>query len=211
MFMYACVISGWYKETFDLVVSGPNLGRNSSTIYTLASGTVGAAMEAALCGYRAIALSFSFYSMNFEGEKSKNACEMASRVLQHLVAKNAWPDHGLFNVNVPLVDYACPVHLTRLDKTTCGSLFRPVSDPHSSSEKESSHKLLGIFSRQTPPPTPTMFKFAPAYATLPNTSPESGTDTWAIDHHYISVTPMVAAFGYPEKSVDYELETLNKL
>jgi tubulin---tyrosine ligase len=33
---------------FDLVISGPNFGRNSSTVFTLGSGTIGGAMEAAL-------------------------------------------------------------------------------------------------------------------------------------------------------------------
>lgn len=35
-------------EPFDLVISGPNFGRNSSTVFTLGSGTIGGAMEAAL-------------------------------------------------------------------------------------------------------------------------------------------------------------------
>jgi 5'/3'-nucleotidase SurE len=33
---------------FDLVIAGPNFGRNSSTVFTLSSGTIGGAMEAAL-------------------------------------------------------------------------------------------------------------------------------------------------------------------
>jgi 5'/3'-nucleotidase SurE len=33
---------------YDLVISGPNFGRNSSTVFTLGSGTIGGAMEAAL-------------------------------------------------------------------------------------------------------------------------------------------------------------------
>ena len=36
------------EADFDLVISGPNFGRNSSTAFTLSSGTIGAAMEAAL-------------------------------------------------------------------------------------------------------------------------------------------------------------------
>src|SRR5271154_1322634 len=36
------------EADFDLVISGPNLGRNSSTAFTLSSGTIGAAIEAAL-------------------------------------------------------------------------------------------------------------------------------------------------------------------
>jgi tubulin--tyrosine ligase len=36
------------ETPFDLVISGPNFGRNSSTVFTLGSGTIGGAMEAAL-------------------------------------------------------------------------------------------------------------------------------------------------------------------
>jgi 5'/3'-nucleotidase SurE len=36
------------EKDFDLVISGPNFGRNSSTVFTLGSGTIGGAMEAAL-------------------------------------------------------------------------------------------------------------------------------------------------------------------
>jgi 5'/3'-nucleotidase SurE len=36
------------EAPFDLVISGPNFGRNSSTVFTLSSGTIGGAMEAAL-------------------------------------------------------------------------------------------------------------------------------------------------------------------
>jgi len=36
------------EDLFDLVISGPNFGRNSSTVFTLGSGTIGGAMEAAL-------------------------------------------------------------------------------------------------------------------------------------------------------------------
>jgi tubulin---tyrosine ligase len=43
------------EQDFDLVISGPNFGRNSSTVFTLGSGTIGGAMEAALvitiCGH----------------------------------------------------------------------------------------------------------------------------------------------------------------
>lgn len=54
-------LQGDDRPPFDLVISGPNFGRNSGTIFTTASGTIGAAIEGALCGRRAIALSFAFY------------------------------------------------------------------------------------------------------------------------------------------------------
>ena len=47
-----CTNIGLYHASgeadFDLVIVGPNIGRNSSTVFTLSSGTIGGAMEAAL-------------------------------------------------------------------------------------------------------------------------------------------------------------------
>lgn len=43
------------RGKIDLVVSGPNYGRNTTAVFALSSGTMGAALEAAVCGYRAIA------------------------------------------------------------------------------------------------------------------------------------------------------------
>ncbi len=60
----ACVQIGLFhlfrdQPPIDLVVSGPNFGRNTTSLFTLSSGTVGAALEAATCGKRAIATSFA--------------------------------------------------------------------------------------------------------------------------------------------------------
>ncbi|KAH0395526.1 sure-like protein, partial [Aureobasidium melanogenum] len=38
------------RKPIDLVVSGPNYGRNTTAIFALSSGTLGAALEAAVCG-----------------------------------------------------------------------------------------------------------------------------------------------------------------
>ena len=46
----------------ELVISGPNYGRNSTSLFSLSSGTIGGAMEAAVCAKKSIALSFAFYS-----------------------------------------------------------------------------------------------------------------------------------------------------
>lgn len=46
----------------DLILSGPNYGRNTTAAFALSSGTIGGAMEGAVCGIRAIALSFAFFT-----------------------------------------------------------------------------------------------------------------------------------------------------
>ena len=87
----------------DLVLSGPNLGRNTGRSFLLSSGTVGAALEGAFGGRRAVALSFAFFDrlQSYTAQHVDDACEAAVDVVLSL-----WQDWGpgveLYNVNVPL-------------------------------------------------------------------------------------------------------------
>ena len=47
---------------FDLVISGPNYGRNTGNSFALGSGTVGAALAASLTGVRAISVSYGLFA-----------------------------------------------------------------------------------------------------------------------------------------------------
>ena len=90
-----------HRGPVDLVVSGPNWGRNVTTLYNLASGTVGGALEGAQCGKRAIALSFA--SKDKEPvDIIEAACRISARLVLHL-SKNWSPDVELFAVNVPMI------------------------------------------------------------------------------------------------------------
>lgn len=96
-------------DKFDLVISGPNVGRNTSAAYITSSGTVGAAMEAVITGNTpAIGLSWAY----FDGRKlmddavfyqaSKRSCE----VIQYL--KDHWhPEVDLYSINIPLLKSLC--------------------------------------------------------------------------------------------------------
>ncbi len=80
----------------DLCVSGINHGSNSS-INIIYSGTMSAAMEAAIEGIQAIG--FSYLNYSYEADFSvpkKYAKEIASKVLQ-----NRLPTATLLNVNIP--------------------------------------------------------------------------------------------------------------
>ncbi|KAL5046270.1 hypothetical protein BDW71DRAFT_68799 [Aspergillus fruticulosus] len=101
----ACVQLGLFnlftdRPSIDLVISGPNHGRNASTIYNLSSGTVGGALEAATCGKRGIAVSF--------GSKDEQpmdiieaAARLAVRIVHHLVEN--WDERvELYNLNIPM-------------------------------------------------------------------------------------------------------------
>jgi len=89
----------------DLVVSGPNYGRNTTAVFALSSGTLGGALEAAVCKRRAIALSYAFFSRNHDAEIIAKASRRGVKVIEALW--KAWPEDGsvdLYSVNVPLLE-----------------------------------------------------------------------------------------------------------
>lgn len=101
----SCVQLGLYnlfpdRPPVDLVISGPNHGRNASTIYNLSSGTVGGALEAATCGKRGIAVSFGSKDPQTP-ETITAASRLAVKVIEHLVL-NWDPRVELYNMNVPM-------------------------------------------------------------------------------------------------------------
>lgn len=116
------------RGAIDLVISGPNHGRNASTIYNLSSGTVGGALEAATCGKRGIALSF--------GSKDEQppatiaaAARLSTRVVEYL-CRNWDPRVELYNLNVPMREdvESRPVKYTRAlrNEWTKASLYAEV-------------------------------------------------------------------------------------
>ena len=112
-----CVQIGLYhyfqdKPPIDLVVSGPNYGRNVTSVFSLSSGTLGAALEAATCRKRAIALSYAFFRKEGEamhkhdfevvGEANSVSVKLIEWLMEH------WDDEGegkadLYSINIPLV------------------------------------------------------------------------------------------------------------
>lgn len=110
----SCVQIGLYhyfkeRPPIDVVVSGPNFGRNVTAVFSLSSGTLGAAMEAALCGKRAIALSYAFTrGIETTAEILEETHGMAVRLIEYLV-KN-WDNLSdeanraeLYSVNISLL------------------------------------------------------------------------------------------------------------
>ncbi|OZJ03578.1 hypothetical protein BZG36_03046 [Bifiguratus adelaidae] len=189
-------------QDFDLVIAGPNFGRNSSTIYTLASGTIGAAMDAALCAKKAIALSFAFYDKDLHPDKIRNSCDMAIQVIQKLWMEDKWPANGLFNINVPLVTEACPVHMTTVHRNSYGSLFKPIGHPQQPSDR-AAENAPSNFAQPTDQSTnrPSSstepiqrFVFAPDFKSLVASTAPPGTDAWAVANRYISGKRVVVVF-----------------
>lgn len=88
------------RGPIDLVISGPNHGRNASTIYNLSSGTVGGALEAANCGKRGIAISFGSKDPQ-AADVIEAAARLGVRVVDHLVRN--WDERvELYNLNIPM-------------------------------------------------------------------------------------------------------------
>ncbi|KAJ5691039.1 Acid phosphatase [Penicillium malachiteum] len=88
------------RPPIDLVISGPNHGRNASTIYNLSSGTVGGALEAVFCGKRGIAISFGSKDPQPD-DTIQAAARLAVRVVLHL--HTVWDERvELYNINVPM-------------------------------------------------------------------------------------------------------------
>jgi 5'/3'-nucleotidase SurE len=88
------------RGEIDLVVSGPNHGRNASTIFNLSSGTVGGALEAATCAKRGIALSFGSKDEQPK-EVIRAAAKLSARLIEYLY-RNWDGKVELYNVNVPM-------------------------------------------------------------------------------------------------------------
>jgi len=88
----------------DLVISGPNYGRNTTAVFSLSSGTIGGAMEAAVCGVRSVALSYAFFDRNHDPDIIAGATRMSIKVIEALCAR--WVDRHavqLYSINVPLL------------------------------------------------------------------------------------------------------------
>jgi 5'/3'-nucleotidase SurE len=88
------------RPAVDLVISGPNHGRNASTIYNLSSGTVGGALEAVFCSKRGIAISFGSKDPQ-PMDIIEAAARLAVRTVDHLWRN--WDERvELYNINVPM-------------------------------------------------------------------------------------------------------------
>ena len=171
-----CVLAGLYEVLEgarpDLVLSGVNRGNNSAE-NTLYSGTIGGAMEAALQGLRAIALSQYLGPRTEEMPNGmfEPAVTHGTRVVRDLLERGLWDeaDYRLFySVNFPPV----PAAEVKGVKVTAQGFRRHTAfgvEPHIS---PSGRKFLWI-------------KGGPQHlATLPGTDAAANLEGW------ISVTPM---------------------
>ena len=172
-----CVLAGLHdvmrKAPPDLVLSGVNRGNNAAE-NTLYSGTIGGAMEAALQGLPAFALSQYMGPANFTDDNPFDAAavhgaEVIRRVLAAMPAQSE--DYRLFyNVNFPPVP-AAGVKGIRVVRQGFRRGTRFGVEPHAS---PSGKRFLWIKGGDQHTPT------------------DAGTDAHANLDGFISVTPMRA-------------------
>ena len=111
------------------------------------SGTVGAATEAALMGYKAIAVSMDNVTTSLEllNKNFDKTASLIGNILKNIQSID-WPKMHVLNVNMPLNQTSIAVA-----KTGSESLYVPhIEELHSQSQKELKIYLIGGISRHTP-------------------------------------------------------------
>lgn len=200
LFHYQALFPRRPAKPIDVVVSGPNFGRNTTAAFALSSGTIGGALEAAVCGVRSIALSFAFFTRQEGPQLIREACEHAvkiidrlcqdwqvppqaggSRLLDGSTDTNATETPDLYSINVPLKEGVSnkPIRWTWMldNKWPTGSLYQPVQ-----SEREDS--------------VPS-FRWSPTFTDIWKIVDSSplGNDGLTIRNGETSITPLRANFN----------------
>ncbi|KAH8102641.1 sure-like protein [Cristinia sonorae] len=220
-----------YPGQIDLLISGPNLGRNTSAAFSLSSGTIGAALSSSLSKIRSIAVSYGTVVHPTPAVYFEPAHLLSSHIIRYL-----WDNWGLdeggirngevdlYNVNVPMVEgllteKGLDIYWTKIWRNSYGRLFKaqetkPTTSPAgpdslnapSAGFKESNGD------HQVDDSMKLVFRFAPDIAPLINPAKSSlplGTDGWAISNGWASVTPLRASFAEPP-SVQEQEETVQQ-
>ncbi|HHV37303.1 MAG TPA: 5'/3'-nucleotidase SurE [Candidatus Cloacimonetes bacterium] len=149
------------KEPVDLVVSGINAGQNMGED-VLYSGTIAAAIEAAMLGQRAIALSISAYEDQLFDSAAAWTIKMIEKNIADILASRE-----VLNINFPNLPFE-EVKGMRLTNTGHRRYYNfiTITEEH---EDGFDYRVTG---------------------SNPHWDLEPGTDSEAIDKGYISVTPL---------------------
>ncbi len=159
----ALVMLGLVTDKPAMVVSGINPGSNVAHDLTY-SGTVAAAMEGAINNVPSLAVSLD--AVNRDDANFSIAADIAKRIAQR-VLKQGMPPDAFLNVNFPNVprEKLRGVRVTRLGKRIYRDALVERHDPYGKK-----YYWIG-----GDPPSGVM---------------EEGTDVWAIEQNYVSITPV---------------------
>jgi len=174
-------IGGLLKEKPDLVISGINKGGNMGDDLTY-SGTVAAAMEATLMGVPAIAISLS--AQSFKYDDFANAAKVAKQ-LAATVLEHGLPSDTFLNINVPH-QKPLGIQLTRQGKRIYEDAVVENRDPRGRSYYWLGAGELGFQNLE-------------------------GTDFHAVQHGYVSVTPLhldLTNYAAMDRLRQWQLETI---
>jgi len=194
--------------------------------FALSSGTLGAALSSSLSRTRSIALSYGTIGRYSPQNLFNPAHALSTKIIQYLW-DNWGKDAGglrsdevdLYSVNIPMIpalldESGLPIIWTRLWRNTYHRLFKPYS-PEQPAELEHFDPQAGPNSSTTPPAQAVtqaqgdiaskttgelLFKFSPDMSGLIGLQPSSlpeGSDSWAIEKGWVSVSPLRASFGEP--------------
>lgn len=157
--------AGFFNEKVDLVISGINSSANLGHDVTY-SGTVTAAMEAAIWGIPAIAFSLDIPE-TLETPPDYSTAARVAREIVTATIQYGLPPHLLLNVNIPYLPFEeiRGVQITRMGLRVYHDQLDRRLDPRG----------------------------RPYYWTIggsPTGVPERGTDIGAIHEGYVSVTPL---------------------
>ncbi|KAK3342413.1 survival protein sure-like phosphatase/nucleotidase [Neurospora tetraspora] len=218
----SCVQIGLYhffqdRGPIDLVVSGPNYGRNTTAVFALSSGTLGGALEAAVCKRRAIALSYAFFNRNHDPAIIAKASRQSVRVIEALWKQ--WPEDGsvdLYSVNVPLLEKLeegkvlyTPMLQNYWGAGSCfeeveGSVYGEEEDEErireggeaGRAETDGGEAIGKRGGRGGGLHTHKHFKWSPRFTDVYKSVEEAppGNDGWAVKEGHTSVTPLKANF-----------------
>jgi 5'-nucleotidase len=164
------------KDKQNLLVSGINIGENATDSWLLSSATVAATLEGAICGIKGIAisqqLSDEMYDeitnnlfnkpINYYEKHFRLSGRVAKTITKYVLENDLPPEIKILSVNVPPQEtYQDRWCLTKPYRWSYGSIFSRTSKGYI---KTSSGFIRGKVKEQ-------------------------GTDMWALQNGYISITP----------------------
>jgi 5'-nucleotidase len=127
---YILAVNKILKRSPNIVVAGINLGPNLGIDDFLNSGTLGAALEAAIHGVPAVAVSYCKSEISDPKAKSnialdelRLAADVGSRIVECVLAKGMPSDVDLISVNVPENADRRKLSVTELSYVGYGDLF----------------------------------------------------------------------------------------
>ncbi|KAF5390262.1 hypothetical protein D9757_002918 [Collybiopsis confluens] len=208
-----------YPGEIDLVVSGPNLGRNSSSAFALSSGTVGAAMSSSLSKVRSIALSYGTVIHPTPSSYFEPAHILGTKIIDYLWRNWGSDELGLknkevdlYNVNIPLIEGllgedGLKIYWTTMWRTSYGRLFKNIPPPPVTTiakvdvaGPDSAMPSEEIARSAESTESNLVFQWSPSMEGLirpDHSSLTEGSDGWALYNGAVSVTPLRASFAEP--------------